>query len=124
MTRPRDEPTGPVFGPAPFPLPIRLSANAELFLTRAADALASGELGYNDLPPSLRAFWTYAFEEGRRHSPSAQMRDDAERLYREMCRRTPPRIPDYIPHTELERRRAQPARTPIDPVQFRTDRSA
>lgn len=124
MTRQTDEPAGPVFGPAPFPLPIRLSVAAELFLTRVGEALVKGDLEYLDLPPSLRALWTFAFEEGRRHSPAQQLRDDNERLYREMCRRTPPKTPDYIPHSELERRRAQPGRTPTEPARTPYNRSA
>ena len=49
---------------AKYPRRITISAEAESYISELADNLASGAAGLEQLPPSLLAFYTFAFEDG------------------------------------------------------------
>lgn len=104
--------------PAPrsFPTRIHFTPHAEQYLVDLSEALVLGTVGYESLPPSLRALWTFAFEEGRRHSPTQQLRDEADRLWTELSRRKPIEQGQYITQAELKRLRSAPGREPTEPA--------
>lgn len=90
----RDAPTSPAdVGAFSYPDQLKLSLHAERFLHQLAIDLASGVVELRQLPPSLRQFYVFAFEQGSasRQPEIDQANDDADRLYAEVCRRQPSR---------------------------------
>ena len=100
--------------PAPavfYPDRIRLSPGAERYLERLGMDLVSGGVEAWQLPPSLLQFFTFAYEQGKasRQAEIDALNDAADRLYAEMCRRTPPKR-DYQNYADLCRIRGETAR--------------
>ena len=82
--------------PAPavvYPDRIRLSPGAERYLNQLGVDLVLGGVEAWQLPPSLLQLFTFAYEEGKasRQGEIDALHHEANRLYVEMCRRTPPR---------------------------------
>lgn len=76
-----------------YPDHIVLSPPAERYMHRLALDLAAGGVELRQLPPSLRQFYVFAFEQGSasRQPEVDRANDDADRLYAEVCRRPPSR---------------------------------
>jgi hypothetical protein len=76
-----------------YPDTIALSPAAERFMHQLAIDLTAGVVELRQLPPSLRQFYVFAFEQGSasRQPEIDQANDDADRIYAEMCRRQPSR---------------------------------
>lgn len=76
-----------------YPDTIELSPAAERYMHQLAIDLTAGVVELRQLPPSLRQFYVFAFEQGSasRQPEVDQANDDADRLYAEVCRRQPSR---------------------------------
>ncbi|KQR34793.1 hypothetical protein ASF75_03245 [Curtobacterium sp. Leaf154] len=76
-----------------YPDSIELSPAAERYMHQLAIDLTAGVVELRQLPPSLRQFYVFAFEQGSasRQPEVDHANDDADRLYAEVCRRQPSR---------------------------------
>ncbi|PYY64237.1 hypothetical protein DEJ30_09130 [Curtobacterium sp. MCPF17_003] len=76
-----------------YPDTIELSPAAERYMHQLAIDLTAGVVELRQLPPSLRQFYVFAFEQGSssRQPEVDRANHDADRLYAEVCRRQPSR---------------------------------
>ena len=76
-----------------YPDTIELSPAAERYMHQLAIDLTAGIVELRQLPPSLRQFYVFAFEQGTasRQPEVDRANHDADRLYAEVCRRQPSR---------------------------------
>ena len=88
-----------------YPRKIHLSDTAEACIADLAVDLVLDRLQLHQLPPSLAEFYEFAYEAGRRSRQAEidYLNQTADRLYREVCRRVPPRQPNYVSRADLER---------------------